>query len=124
MPKMRARILAMVALVSSGVPAAAAAPPPSPPVFWAGCAGALALKAQRGADKARTQPLAAMARAALGQAKRAANPEKLAPAQIDGVAISAARSFRTELARDPAREAAFEKAVQVCVDAVGKLPGG
>jgi hypothetical protein len=122
---MAAAAAAALAAISAGAPAAAAPPAgaPSPPVVWAGCAGALALAAQRGTDKALSPLLARMARSALGRAKTVENPEKLTIDQIDGVALSAARSFKATLAADASQEAAFEKTVQVCVDAVGKLPG-
>ena len=102
---------------------AAAAPPPSPPVFWAGCAGALALKAERSGDRSLEAHYTPLARRALAQAQVAANPQKLNAAQINGVAISAARSFRTQLQQNPARVPEFERAVKLCSDAVAKLPG-
>jgi hypothetical protein len=102
--------------------AAAAAPPPSPPVFWAGCAGALAVKAERSGVRSPQAPYAPLARRALAQARVAANPQKLSVPQINGVVISAARSFRTQLAQNPGRAAEFEKAVKICSDAVAKLP--
>ena len=110
----------MFGAAAMAAPAAASAPP-SPPVFWAGCAGALAFKAERspGPIEAHYAPLA---RRALAQARVAANPQKLSVAQINGVAISAARTFRTQLQQNPARTPEFEKAVKLCSDAVGKLP--
>jgi hypothetical protein len=111
-------IIAAAALASG----AAAATPPSPPVFWAGCAGALAFKAERSGDRSVEAHYAPLARRALAQARVAANPERLSPTQINGVAISAARSFRTQLQQNPARVPDFERAVKLCSDAVGKLP--
>jgi hypothetical protein len=98
------------------------AAPPSPPVFWAGCAGALAVKAERSGSASVNAQLAPMMRRALAQAKIAANPERLTPAQINGVALSATRSFRTQLARNPGQTAAFDRAVKLCMDSVAKLP--
>lgn len=116
-----ARTLIILSLGAFASAPASASAPPSPPVFWAGCAGALAVKSQR-VDKAAAPAIAVAARRALAQAKVASNPDKLTPAQIDGVAISAGRSFKTELAANPAREPAFEKAVKVCTEAIAKLP--
>jgi hypothetical protein len=118
----RTNLILAAAIGALAAAPAPAATPPSPPVFWAGCAGALAVKSQR-SDQAAAPGIAGQARRALAQAKLAANPDKLTPAQIDGVAIAAGRSFKTELAANPAREPAFEKAVQVCTAALAKLPG-
>ena len=114
--------LATILLASTGLAAAHAATPPSPPVFWAGCAGALAVKAERSADRSVSAHYTPIARRALAQARVAANPERLSAAQINGVAISAARSFRSQLAGNPAAASGFEKAVKLCGDAVAKLP--
>jgi hypothetical protein len=120
----KSRTLAVAAILAAAVPALPVhAAPPSPPVFWAGCAGALAVKAERsGGDRSVNANLAPMIRRALAQAKVAANPERLTPAQINGVAISASRSFRTQLARNPGQTAAFDRAVKLCTDSVAKLP--
>lgn len=108
------------ALAASG--SAYAAAPPSPPVFWAGCAGALAVKAERSGSPSLNAHYTPLARRALSQARVAANPERLSVPQINGVAISAARSFRTQLTQNPAAAAGFEKAVKLCADSVAKLP--
>ena len=113
-------IATVLALGMAGA-APAQAPNASPPVYWAGCAGALAVKAQRG-DKAAAGVVAPMARRALEQAKKAPNPQQLTAKQIDGVAFAAAKSFKDELAANPGRIGAFENAVQLCMKAVGKLP--
>ena len=113
-------IAAAAALGAAGA-APAQAPNASPPVYWAGCAGALAVKAQR-SDQAAAGMFAPLARRALDQAKKVPNPQQLSASQIDGVALSAAKSFRTELAANPGRLGAFENAVQLCMSAVGKLP--
>lgn len=118
-----AHIIGGIAL--AGLAAAAPAQAPgrnTPPVYWAGCAGALVVKAQRSGENQGGATFAPMARKALAQAKRAPNPDKLSAQQIDGVAISAARTFTAELKSNPAREPAFEKAVQLCAAAVAKLP--
>ena len=96
----------LLALAAAG--AASAATPPSPPVFWAGCAGALAVKAERSASPSVNAHYTPMARRALAQARIAANPEKLSVPQINGVAISAARSFRSQLTGNPAAAPSFE----------------
>lgn len=114
-------VIASLAGLAAAAAAPAQAPNASPPVYWAGCAGALALKAQRG-DKVLAALVAPMARRALDQAKKAPNPQQLSAAQIDGVAVSAAKSFRDTLARDPGQLDAFENAVRLCMNAVGKLP--
>ena len=111
--------LAIVLLASAATGTAVAATPPSPPVFWAGCAGALAVKAERSASPSINAHYTPMARRALAQARIAANPEKLSVPQINGVAISAARSLRSQVAQNPI---AFEKAVKLCADSVAKLP--
>ncbi|HEX9954298.1 MAG TPA: hypothetical protein VGB48_03670 [Allosphingosinicella sp.] len=118
------RTIAAAAFVAAALPTLPLhAAPPSPPVFWAGCAGALAVKAERsGNNRAVNANLAPMIRRALAQAKVAANPERLTPAQINGVAVSASRSFRTQLARNPGQTAAFDRAVKLCMDSVAKLP--
>ncbi|HEX8578941.1 MAG TPA: hypothetical protein VF655_05025 [Allosphingosinicella sp.] len=120
----KSRTLAAAAILTAAVPIARLhAAPPSPPVFWAGCAGALAVKAERsGNNRAVNANLAPMIRRALAQAKVAANPERLTPAQINGVAVSASRSFRSQLARNPGQTAAFDRAVKLCMDSVAKLP--
>jgi hypothetical protein len=114
-------VMAAVGLVGQAA-AAQAQRTNSPPVYWAGCAGALVVKAQRSGEDQGGASFAPMARKALAQAKRAPNPDKLSPQQIDGVAISAARTFTAELKGNPARVPAFEKAVQLCAAAVAKLP--
>jgi hypothetical protein len=121
---MAAMIMAAVFIGGAAALAApaAAAPLPSPPVFWAGCAGALALKAERSGERSVEAHYTPMARRALAQARVVTNPQNLNPAQINGVAISAARSFRTALAQNPARVPEFERAVKLCSDAVAKLP--
>jgi hypothetical protein len=114
--------LAILLLASAAAGTAAAATPPSPPVFWAGCAGALAVKAERSASASVGAHYTPMARRALAQARVAANPEKLSIPQINGVAISAARSFRAQLTQNPAAAGSFEKAVKLCSDSLAKLP--
>ena len=111
--------LAIFLLAPAAGGSAYAATPPSPPVFWAGCAGALAVKAERSASPSLNAHYTPLARRALAQARVAANPERLSVPQINGVAISAARSLRTQVAQNPA---AFEKAVKLCADSVAKLP--
>ncbi|HEY0149139.1 MAG TPA: hypothetical protein VGB70_09035 [Allosphingosinicella sp.] len=120
MHKARSLILPAACAAAFAMPLHAA--PPSPPVFWAGCAGALAVKAERSNNPSVNAHLAPMMRRALAQAKVAANPERLTPAQINGVAVSASRSFRTQLARNPGQTAAFDRAVKLCMDSVAKLP--
>lgn len=110
----------LLAPVAAGT--AVAATPPSPPVFWAGCAGALAVKAERSASSSVGAHYTPLARRALAQARVAANPEKLSVPQINGVAISAARSFRAQLNQTPAAGAGFEKAVKLCADSLARLP--
>jgi hypothetical protein len=114
--------LAIFLLASAAAGSAYAATAPSPPVFWAGCAGALAVKAERSASPSLNAHYTPLARRALAQARVAANPEKLSVPQINGVAISAARSFRAQLTQNPATAASFEKAVKLCADSIGKLP--
>ncbi|HEY7809228.1 MAG TPA: hypothetical protein VIA98_02475 [Allosphingosinicella sp.] len=120
----KSRTLTAALILAAAVPIAPLhAAPPSPPVFWAGCAGALAVKAERsGNNRAVNANLAPMIRRALAQANVAANPERLTPAQINGVAVSASRSFRSQLARNPGQTAAFDRAVKLCMDSVAKLP--
>jgi hypothetical protein len=102
--------------------APALAAPPSPPVFWAGCAGALAVKGERSRNASVDAHYAPLARRALAQARIATNPQRLSVPQINGVAIHAARTFRTQLAQNPGRAGDFDKAVKVCTDALAKLP--
>jgi hypothetical protein len=113
---------AILLLASAAAGAAYAATPPSPPVFWAGCAGALAVKAERSASPSLNAHFTPMARRALAQARVAANPERLSVPQINGVAISAARSFRTQLTQNPAAAPGFDKAVKLCSDSIARLP--
>ena len=117
---MRKRLI--LSLIAAACGSAATAAPPSPPVFWAGCAGAIAVKAERSADRSVSAHYSPLARRALAQARIATNPEKLNPAQINGVAIHAARTFRTQLAQNPGRAADFDKAVKLCTDAIARLP--
>ena len=111
--------LAIFFLASAAATAASAATPPSPPVFWAGCAGALAVKAETSGNASMTAHYSPIARRALAQARVAANPEGLTAPQINGVAISAARTFRGQRTQNPA---GFEKAVKLCAASVAKLP--
>ncbi|HEY0085126.1 MAG TPA: hypothetical protein VGB65_04365 [Allosphingosinicella sp.] len=117
---MRMRLISVLALATlCAAPAVAAGP--SPPVFWAGCAGAFVVKAER-SGAAANNPYSPMARRALLQARLAANPQKLSPKQIGGVAVSAAVSFRNQLRRNPGRAADFDKAVKLCSNSLAKLP--
>jgi hypothetical protein len=118
----RMNFILVAALGPLAAAPAPAATPPSPPVFWAGCAGALAVKAERSASPSLNAHFTPMARRALAQARFAANPERLSVPQINGVAISAARSFRTQLAQNPAAAPGFEKAVKLCSDSLARLP--
>jgi hypothetical protein len=106
-----------LALAAAGT--AYAATPPSPPVFWAGCAGALAVKAERSTNPSLNAHFTPIARRALAQARVAANPERLSVPQINAVAVSAVRTFRSQAGQNPA---GFEKAVKLCADSVAKLP--
>jgi hypothetical protein len=117
---MRKRLIFILPLAA--LAASATAAPPSPPVFWAGCAGALAVKAERSGKSPVAAQTTSLARRALAQARVAANPQRLTVPQINGVAISAAQSFRTQLGRNPGQAANFEKAVKLCSDSVAKLP--
>ena len=116
---MRMRLI--LSLMAATCASAAIAAPPSPPEFWAGCAGAFVVKAER-SGAAPGNPYSPLARRALIQARLAANPKKLSPRQIGGIAVSAAVSFRDQLRRNPGRAADFDKAVKLCSNSVAKLP--
>lgn len=98
------------------------AAPLSPPVTWAGCAGAITAKVMLLQDKALAPLLQRAAQRALQEAKQVPNPQGLSSSQIDGVAMSAARAYLDEVKQSPDRSVALDRAVQDCTDAVGKLP--
>jgi hypothetical protein len=102
--------------------AASAAEPPSAMVTWAGCAGALVAKTLLLEDKSQAPKLQAMARRALAHAKTVDNPEKQTPGQIDGLAMSTARSYLDEAKKSPEQRAKLESLAEGCAGLVAKLP--
>jgi hypothetical protein len=118
---MRGKIYPGIGIALAVATVASAEEKVSSAAAWAGCAGALALKAQRDGGAAAAS-IGSLARRALAQAKRADNPTNLTPQQLDSTAMAAASRYREELAKDPSRIPAFEKAAATCIDGVEKLP--
>jgi hypothetical protein len=117
----RRKWAALAAIAVAGASAAAEAP--SPAVTWAGCAGVMVAKTMLTEDQAQKPRLGALARRALAQAKTAENPEKLTPAQIDGLAMSSGKTYLGDARKGPEQRAKLEKAAEDCTELLAKLPG-
>ena len=110
--------LAAIALIG----ATAAADAPSPAVTWAGCAGALVASAMLSDDKARTPELQSLARRALAKAKVAENPQGLTETQIEGLAMSTARTYLDDARAKPEQRAKLDSLAASCAGLAVKLP--